>query len=357
LLREITRSTRSSGGAAAQSGPKDDTLRSTVAALEHRVAELEAKLAETTNELKGRVDLIVMELAASRQHQQAMIAQMAMGAVPSGLLQAVPSVAASTGAPAPGSLGDAAACTLQNVAQKSFGSSGTWEGGQPPLGADLARAFSVASARSGLARALSTASAAQRALSEAKSASEEAKGEKATTGAGTTGEEESAPEGAKNAATLPPHPKQKTPKLPSIGAQTQAQTATTGSDAAMALRNSLMIRNAWESDFFNNLMMADGASRAASMAAGLTPTAALGAPGGLSALAAAQQQMGYSPYFQPRVNSMQSIMGVGGGLFPPGMPIARDASMSGLAAAGLNFVSAGAGAGVNTAGATKEEQV
>ena len=52
---------------------------------------------------------------------------------------------------------------------------------------------------------------------------------------------------------------------------------------------------------------AQTASRAASMAAGLAPTAALGAPVGLFALAAAQQQMGHGPY-----------LAVGGGLFPPG---------------------------------------
>lgn len=34
------------------------------------MAELETQLAESTNELKGRIDLIVMELTASRQQQQ-----------------------------------------------------------------------------------------------------------------------------------------------------------------------------------------------------------------------------------------------------------------------------------------------
>ena len=74
MLREITRSTRSTGqqaAATASSAPKDvDALRLTVATLEGRVAELETQLAESTNELKGRIDLIVMELTASRQQQQ-----------------------------------------------------------------------------------------------------------------------------------------------------------------------------------------------------------------------------------------------------------------------------------------------
>ena len=81
LLREITRST-SSGNAAAQASQgnaKDlDVLRSTVTALEQRVAELETKLIESSNDLKGRVDLIVMELTTSRNQQQQAMFQVSM---------------------------------------------------------------------------------------------------------------------------------------------------------------------------------------------------------------------------------------------------------------------------------------
>ncbi|KAL3798189.1 hypothetical protein HJC23_005750 [Cyclotella cryptica] len=293
LLREITRSTRSAGSNSTQQTPagpaKDvDVLRSTVASLEQRVAELESKLVETSTELKGRIDVIVMELASSRQqnqHQAVLQAQMAaMGAMPQGLLPAAipnpaPSLPSST-------LGDAAASTLQSVAAKSFGSVNTSNWASTMMGPEAARAFSTASALSmSDGRAISVGRLQQGPAPATAQAGEAA--------------------GNANAATLPPHPKQKV--LPPQGAEAP--------DAASALRSSFMLRNAWEDNFFNNLMMADGAvaaSRAASLA-GLANSGALGAhPGGLTALAAAQQQMGYGPYFQNRVQSISNAMGVGG---------------------------------------------
>lgn len=308
LLREITRSTRSGGGGgASSSGGKDaEALRATVSTLEQRVAVLERKLAENVMELKGRVDLIVMELNASRQSQQQhplIAAQMA--AMGGGILSAMPSssvASAPTAAGAPAlpssTLGDAAACTLQNVAQKSFGSgdTGTWEQQQPMLGSELARAFSSASARSAQQGAdLARAASSGRAVSEGKAAPAKADGKA------------EAPTADSNApATLPPHPKQKMglPQIP-----TDAQGDVAGTDAALALRNSLMLRNAWESDFFNNLMMAGAdrvtaVNRAASIASLTNP--ALGPPG----------LMGYPPYAM--------------GMLPPGMAVPpRDPSLAG----------------------------
>ena len=296
LLRQITRSTRSTGGSGNASSAKDaDNLRNTVVSLEHRVAELESKLMETSNEMKGRIDLIMMELSASRHQQQQNMFQQ-MTAMRPGLL---PSAMPSASLPMPGvptlpsgTLGDAAASTLQNLSQKSLGSQennhGQWEQ-QPMLGSDLARAFSSASARSGSAgidtsRALSTAGARSTSL-----------GKRSTSGG----------DGGDDSATLPPHPKQKKVSRPEPQVPTENQThhaphgaVPAGADNTLAIRNSLMLRNAWESDFFNNLVMADGAAaacRAASLSAGL------GLSGGLSS------QMGYSPY-------LQSMQGMGGGM-------------------------------------------
>jgi len=250
---------------------------------------------ETSNEMKGRIDLIMMELSASRHQQQQNMFQHMTGMRPGLLPTAMPSASL----PAPGvptlpsgTLGDAAANTLQNVSQKSFGNQennpGQWE--QPMLGSDLARAFSSASARSGAAgidmmRALSTAGS--RAASG---------GKRSASGGGVPEEED-------DSATLPPHPKQKKVSRPEPQVPAESQThaphgGVPGADNTLAIRNSLMLRNAWESDFFNNLMMADGAAaanRAASLSAGL------GLSGGLSS------QMGYSPY-------LQSMQGMGGGM-------------------------------------------
>lgn len=339
MLREITRSTRSAGGGggggAVTSGGKDlDSLRATVATLEQRVAELETKLTESNK----RVDMIVMELTASRsQQQQAMFsAQMAaasMGAMPPGLLPpaTLPSANVAAAADAPGlpssTLGDAAACTLQNVAQKSFGSvdENETEQQQPLPGSELVRAFSLASARS---RQLSDmADLAPRATA----------GPSKTNGGNSASQQKTGKPADEKAtandtpATLPPHPKQKKvpPQHPTAvqtqdaqpqvvqpqAAQPQGATTIAGANAALALP--LMLRNAWENDFFNTLMADGAASRAASLA-GFAGNSALGTPGGLSALAAAQQQMAYPAYLQNR--AMQNAMAMGGVMLPPGMP-------------------------------------
>jgi hypothetical protein len=111
-----------------------------------------------------------------------------------------------------------------------------------------------------------------------------------------------------------------------------------------------MLRNAWEDNFFNNLMMADGAvaaSRAASLA-GLTNTGMLGAnSGGLTALAAAQQQMGYGPYFQNRVQSISNAMGVGG-VFA-GVPASSVAGRNMFSLLGDGGLDASGGGGHNMA--------
>lgn len=336
LLREITRSTRSSGGtggASSSGGKGADSFRATITSLEQRVAELERKLKENLTEMKGRVDLIVMELAASRQSQQQHAlfgAQMAaMGAVPAGLLPSAmpPSAVASTLTAAgahtlPSStLGDAAACTLQNVSQKSFGSGDTnWEQ-QPMLGSDLVRAFSSTSARYGqpaqvsnLARVASSGRAADVGKAASGGSNKEADPPAPSAEAATT--DSSAP------ATLPPHPKQKNVP-PQTPADAQA-AATAQGPAAGAIRNSLMIRNAWENDFFNNLMMAgaaDGAAAAASRAASM---ASLGKPDLRTPSLSALQQMSYPSYFQNRA-AMQSM-------FSPGMAmLPQDPSLAGAA--------------------------
>lgn len=258
--------------------------------------------------------------------------------VPAGLLSGgtVSSAAlptASAGAAAPGTLGDAAATTLSNVATKSFGSVVSQNWGNTLAGPDAARAFSTASGRDlSMGRAVSgggRAVSAARALQQASASGTHAGGEAAANA---------------NAATLPPHPKQKNLLPPQVPQAAEApQPYPHGaSDASSTIRSSLMLRNAWEDNFFNNLMMGDGAmaaSRAASLA-GLANAGALGmgTPGGLTALAAAQaqQQMGFAgPFFQ---NRMQSIHNLGlGGLRMPSM--------------GMNPTTAGesGGAGNNTA--------
>lgn len=302
------------GGPNATSGGKDaDSVRATVTALEQRVAQLEAKLIESNK----RVDMIVMELTASRtQQQQAMFsAQMAaasMGAMPPGLLPpALPlsNVVAAGAAPElPASmLGDAAACTLENVAQKSFGSGVGTDSTelQPPLpGSELMRAFSMASARS-------------RQLSDLVGVARATSGSSKTNGGSKASKQKTAKPADENAtasnatATLPPHPKQKNlpPQFPTEVQIQAAQAQAQGAPANAALALPIMLRNAWENDFFNSLMADGAAGRAASLAS-FAGNPALGTPGGLSALAVAQQQMGYPAYLQNRV--IQNAMAMGG---------------------------------------------
>ena len=279
------------------------------------MAELEEKLIQSSNEMKAKVDLIVMELTASRHQQQGMLqAQMGTASIfaggrgPAGLLQApmapVPATAVAAGAHGPSvsvlgdsTLGDAAACTLSNAFQMCFSGGENTSNEQqlhqaPPLGDTTIQRKSNLTAEPAVAAPTS------------------------------------------NGATLPPHPKQKMlPQLPdSLSGSVQSQIAQSRgqpeSDAVLALAarnslsNSFMLRNAWENDLFTNLMKSDG-SNGSGLAT--NPSAIALSPrglsaGGLSALAAAQaqQQMALHPaYLQSR--SFQGVMDMGAGLLPPGM--------------------------------------
>jgi len=200
----------------------------------------------------------------------------------------------------PTSSGDA---NLLQRAERSFGSAGRhphpqhggW--GNPLLGPQAARAFSIASANSQA-------------------------GPTSTQGVGANNGEVSAT-GSGKAATLPPHPKQKSLPPPAVGGI--PQTANRGMDGASgglrgmstAANPSLLLRNAWEDKFYSTLMMTDGASRAASLAGlanGMGPSGMGGGNvSGLAALAAAQQMQhqnnnaGYAAYMQDRTQRQRGV--------------------------------------------------
>lgn len=268
LLKEIQRSTRGGGAQAslADQAREMETLRSTVATLEQRVGDLEGRWQDMAvkmeREIQAKVELAMMDLLSSRSGGHAH---------PSMAGAASASLAAQAGYMAmpnlPTSFGDAA---ILQRAERSFGSigrnpHGTWE--NPLLGPQAARAFSTASASSGMG------------------------GGNAASQAGT--------DASSGGATLPPHPKQKNLPPPAMGGLPQSASGgmhnvTSGGLSLASAANPNLLRNAWEDKFFSTLMMTDNASRAASLAGfanGMTPG---GMPGGanvsgLAALAAAQQ--------------------------------------------------------------------
>jgi len=216
-----------------------------------------------SREIQAKVELSMMSLL--RQHQPHQ--QSSLQAIQAAQYMGMPSHPI-----VPTSSGQAA--ILQ--AERSFGSTGRnphphggW--GNPLLGPQAARAFSVASVNS----------------------------------QGGSIAEASTPSG--NAATLPPHPKQKSlPPLPL--------------PSSHAANPSLLLRNAWEDKFYSTLMMNEGASRAASLTGNplLGPSSmGMGMGGGnvsgLAALAAAQQMQnqnnnaGYVAYMQDRAQRQRGV--------------------------------------------------
>ena len=330
LLKEIQRSTRGGG---AQATLQDqlrevETLRHTVSTLEQRVQELEIKLEERfmnmDRDIQSKVELVVMDLLSSRQNPLQQQLQLA-GSSSTQLPQLTP-------------MGD---MSSRLVAARSFGSVGAspgsaWE--NPLLGPQAARAFSTASASSAMDGGQGSGSGGS------------------GVGAPVLGDGMGAP-GSMTAASLPPHPKQKSMPpppmsglLPNVtsGGLHNVSGARMGGGLGGGLSNaggsyrglstasnsSLLLRNAWEDKFFATLMLADGASRTASLAGFANggiggSSGAMGGGGnvsGLAALAAVQQQMqqqqqqqaGYAAYLQDQAQMAQlrSSMGsslVGGG--------------------------------------------
>lgn len=315
LLKEIQRSTRGGGAQAslADQAREMDTMRSTVASLEQRVADLEARWkdvgSKVEREIQAKVELAVMDLLSSSRSQVGSMNQSAAALQAAQQYMDAAGMQQQLGGP-PGSLGADPNSILQR-AERSFGSigrnpqlaAGTWE--NPLLGPQAARAFSTASAGS--------ATAQQQAL--------------AGGGGGNGGG------GGGGGATLPPHPKQKNLPPPVLGdnlAHTSAPPHMASSglrSLSTATNSSLHLRNAWEDKFFSTLMMTDGSSRVASLA-GLAANGMAGAAGGmpgaapgLAALAAAQQQMqnqqqqhaGLLQQMQQQQMQMAANRGGGGG--------------------------------------------